>query len=119
MVLLKFNLESFLSSYALENIFPGITIDKYWSDAVKLTVKQLMAVVANKLNVDFAILKSDSLIFLKAPIASITPPKIIAHITSHIVSSIPDIPPDVKRSFKNGVFVSIIVFETIEFMIIS
>ena len=53
-VLLRFRLESFLSLYAEENIFPGITIAKYWSEAEILTVKQLKIVLENKPVVDFA-----------------------------------------------------------------
>ena len=79
---------------------------------------QLNIVLANKLRVDFAIFNNDKLIVFKAPIASITPPKIIAHITSHIVSNMPLIPPDVNNSFKNKVFVSMVVLETIESIII-
>ena len=46
-VLLKFSGARFRSLYAFENIFPGITIAKYWSEAVKLIVKHVATVLAN------------------------------------------------------------------------
>ena len=67
--------------------------DSFIDNGQQFHVMQLNIVLANKLRVDFAIFNNDKLIVFRAPIASITPPKIIAHITSHIVSNMPLIPP--------------------------
>ena len=77
-VLLKFTGERFFSSNASLNIFPGITIARYWSEATTFIPRQLTAVLANKPNVVFALLKRKFVIFLRAPIPSIDPPNIIA-----------------------------------------
>ena len=48
----------------------------------------------NSLNVDLAQINNLSLIVLSAPIASIAPPKTIAHIINQMVFIIPFIPPE-------------------------
>ena len=71
----------------------------------------------NSPTIDFAELIKKNEILFKAPIASIVPPKTIAAITSHIVFSIPFMPPDEKRSFNKVAFVSMFVSLTTEFII--
>ena len=49
--------------------------------------------------VDFILFYIIEIIFLRKPAFSITPPKIIAQITNHMVSNIPNIPLD-ERSLE-------------------
>ena len=61
-VRLKFSGANPFSLYVLENIRPGTTIAKYWSDAIAFNPKQLTTVLANKPNTDdFAIRYADNI----------------------------------------------------------
>ena len=62
--------------------------------------KQLPTVEANKPKVECANFNKDSLILDKAPMASIIPPKTIAHKINQIVGSIFAIQPEVNKSIK-------------------
>src|SRR5690606_31461779 len=94
----------------------GTTIAKYRSEALTFSAKQLATVLANRPKVVVAILKRALLILAKAPIASITPPKTIAHIISQMVLSMPDIPPAVNKSFSSLLDVSTAVSMVIAFI---
>ena len=59
-----------------------------------LIPKQLAAVLAKSPKVVFALLSKKSVIFFRAPMPSIDPPKIIALIVKYIVHNIPFIPPE-------------------------
>ena len=50
------------------------------------------------------------LITLSAPIASIIPPKTIAHIINHMVPNMPSIPPEINRSLS----IALLVFTWVE-----
>ena len=73
--------------------------------------KQVQAVVAMTEPVLSAYCMMDWLIFFRAPLASITPPKHIAQIISHIVFNIPYIPPEESKSFIISLEVLILVSE--------
>ena len=80
------------------NILPGTTMEIYWSDAVTLKNRQVLTVVATSEPVVFAKRISPFVILTSIPAASITPPKIMAVSISHIVFSIPAMPPVLRRS---------------------
>src|SRR5690606_9396884 len=79
------------------NIFPGTTIDKYWSDAVTLINTQLPAVVATSAPFDFAFLTNGLVMRFNKPTDSITPPKANAQRISQIVFSLPAIPRELSK----------------------
>ncbi|CEN34403.1 hypothetical protein CCYN74_100149 [Capnocytophaga cynodegmi] len=108
-VLLKFSGANPFLAYALENIFPGTTNAKYWSEVVTFNAKQLITVLANSPKVEVNKCSKKAVIRSKAPIASITPPKAIAQIMSHIVLSIPLIPEEENNSFRFSLSVGICV----------
>src|SRR5690606_14498605 len=62
--------------------------------------KQLPTVEANNPKVEWANFNKDSLIFDKAPMASIIPPNTMAQIISQMVGNIFAIPPEVNKSVK-------------------
>ena len=85
-------------------------------------VKQLATVLANKLNIEEPTDSKAALILESAPIDSIIPPKTIAQMINQIVPSIPSIPPETNKSFKEGCDVSIetpVVIELIKYLYIS
>ena len=106
-VLLKFSGANPFFAYAFENIFPGTTNAKYWSEVVTLSAKQLSTVLANNPNTDENKFNKKEVILSNAPMASITPPKAIAQIISQIVLSIPRILDEENNSFNTALSVGI------------
>lgn len=85
-----------------EYILPGTTIDRYWSDAVRLKNIHVPAVEEINDPVDFILFSIIEVICFKKPALSITPPKIIAEITNQIVFNIPNIPLDDNKFETNS-----------------
>ena len=74
-------------------IRPGSTIAIYWSAAKILTPMHVKAVTNMSEPVVCAIPINPITSLFKSPSFSMIDPKVIAHITSHMVSIIPAIPP--------------------------
>ena len=106
-----------MSWYAFLNILPGITIARYWSEAIAFKPKQLKTVLAKRPNTVVAIFKSSLVILAKAPIASIIPPNTIAQQINKMVHIIPFIPPDENSSLSFSLSVAIWVSVKIELKI--
>ena len=88
------------------NILPGMIIDIYWSESVRLLIMQVPSVLPTRVVRDLITLVITSVIAPIYPPASIIPPNAQTHIISHTVLSIPAIPLVLASSVSIGLSVT-------------
>ncbi len=105
-----------MSRNFLAYILPGMTIDRYWSEAVMLKKRHVATVEPTSVPALWTNFIRFPVIVFSMPQASMMPPKTIAHIMSQTVLSMPAIPrvhissstegsPVVTDTFPNMVFI--------------
>ena len=87
------------------NILPGMMIDIYWSESVRLLIIQVPTVLPTKEVRDLMTFVIASVIAPIYPPASIIPPNAHTHIINHTVLSIPAIPLVLASSVSIGLSV--------------
>src|SRR5690606_40328601 len=82
-----------------ENMRPGMTMARYWSEVVRLKNTQVAAVEAISEPNECTFLMISVAITFSIPLLSMIPPNAMAATINHIVFSMPAMPPVTSNSF--------------------